>query len=349
MKKLLLTKTISATILSLCLAGASHAQTVNGAVNADNRFAVSVQYGTGAGSNNVVYTAPSNYTWKNTSKFSFAIDPKQDIKQCRINVAVWGDNSVREGFAGVFTGNGGTVFTGQGFSGTLTGTNAGGFGNTPSAATFDSMTPVSGSTVNTGLVSGHSTWGNRTGNYNAADFGGMAVPSNFNWIKPSNMSRRTTSTYMVFSTPCASVVEPPLVAQHMPGEHFQCYNLEKADRLKPESVVVTDQFGKSEVVLGKPRMLCNPSAKIHDDKEYAIRNEKRHLVCYDYVKPTRIRPQNVRINNQFAPDDVVATKQAMFCVPSSKEHLDRIERPNKAETPINRRDRIRPQPRQQRR
>lgn len=347
MKKQLLIKTLTAAVLSLSLAGASQAQTVKGAVNADNRFAVSVQYGTGSGSNNVVYTAPSNYVWTQTGKFTFSIDPKKDIKQCRINIAVWGDRATREGFAGVLTGNGGTVYSGQGFNGNLTSINAGGIGGAPSAGTFDAMTPATGGTLNTGPVSGHSTWGNRTAGYSASDFGGMGVPSNFNWVQPSNMSGRTTSNYMVFSTPCASVVKPPLVAQHMPGEHFQCYALEKGDRLKPETILLKDQFGESKAVLGTPRMLCNPSRKTHNRTTYERRNLERHLVCYDYAEKPRVEPQNLQINNQFAPDEVVSTRSEMFCVPSSKKHLDKGK---PKETRFDRRDiRRRPEPRQQRR
>lgn len=343
MKKQLLTKTISATVLSLCLAGVSHAQTVNGAVNADNRFAVSVQYGTGSGSNTVVHTAPSNYAWSQTRKFSFALDPKKDIKQCRINIAVWGDRRTREGFAGVLTGNGGTVYTGQGFKANLSSINAGGMSGAPSASTFDAMTPATGSAVNTGPVSGHSTWGNRTGGYSSADFGGTGVPSNFNWVQPGNMSGRTTANYMVFSTPCASVVKPPLVAQNMPGEHFQCYALEKGDRLKRETILIKDQFGESKAVLGTPRMLCNPSQKTHNRKTYEIRNKERHLVCYDYVTKPRVEQHNLKINNQFAPDDVVSTRSEMFCVPSSKKHTDRRDRPDVAR-PAKRMERMRARP-----
>jgi len=107
----------------------------------------------------------------------------------------------------------------------------------------------------------------------------------------------------------------------MPGEHFQCYNLEKGDRVKSKAITIADQFGKSEVVIGRPKMLCNPSSKTHRGKNYRIRNKERHLVCYDYVKQNRVRPQNLKINNQFAPDEVVSTQREMFCVPSYKEHV----------------------------
>ena len=293
---------VLATTLLMGLTSAVNAQTVNGAVNADNRFAVSVQYGTGSGSNNLVFTAPSNYAWTQTSKFSFTIDPKQDLKQCRINIAVWGDNRTREGFAGVLTGNGGTVYSGRNFNGQLSSINAGGFGSAPSNSTFDAMTPANGGTTSTGLVSGHSTWGNKAGNYSPLDFGGNAVPSDFDWIQPSNMSGQKTSNYMVFSTPCSSVVKPEPQAIHMPGEHFQCYAIEKGDRLKPETIYIKDQFGESKAVLGTPRMLCNPSEKTHNRRTYKIENPKRHMVCYDYATKPAAKSHELLINNQFAPD-----------------------------------------------
>lgn len=317
--------TVLGTTLFFGLSSVANAQTVNGAINADNRFAVAVQYGTGPGSNTVVHTAPSSYTWGTTRKFSFQIDPERDIDQCRINIAVWGDNSVREGFAGVLTGNNGTVYSGKDFTASMSSANAGGVGNAPIGSTFDAMTPAVGGTTNTGSITSHPTWGNRSSGYNSNDFGGASVPSDFNWIQPATMSGRRTSNYMVFTTPCGSVVKP--VARHMPGEHFQCYALEKGNQLKRETILIEDQFGQSKAVLGTPRMLCNPSQKTHNDKTYRIENKERHLVCYDYLIPPKVEQQKLKINNQFAPDDVISTRSQMYCVPSSKKHTDKKPTP----------------------
>jgi len=123
--------------------------------------------------------------------------------------------------------------------------------------------------------------------------------------------------------------------------------LEKGDRVKPEQIVIEDQFGKSEVVLGQPRMLCNPSAKRHRDKLYRVENEKRHLVCYDIVKQGKVEKHELNINNQFGPDDVVSTRRRTFCVPSLKEHIDKA-----GDIKDTRYERVRPrrpEPRQQRR
>ena len=109
--------------------------------------------------------------------------------------------------------------------------------------------------------------------------------------------------------------------QHMPGEHFQCYGVEKGDQLKSEYISVRDQFGAARIVLGKPVMLCNPSQKTHRGKSFDIENKERHLVCYNIIKQEQNRPISVQINNQFAPDDIYASQRRMFCVPSSKKHL----------------------------
>ena len=113
------------------------------------------------------------------------------------------------------------------------------------------------------------------------------------------------------------------------GEHYQCYRLEKNTALKPETIIIQDQFGGTSAVLGRPRMLCNPSTKKHKDKFFNIQNKRRHLVCYDIVKQRPNRPKSVEISNQFEYQNVIATKREMFCVPSYKKHLDGKSIPRK--------------------
>ena len=333
---------LSATALMTVSTSAMAAQ-VSGAVNVDNRFMVVV---TQNGVDTVVYTAPSNYTWGQTAtRFNFNVD-ENNLNQCYISLINWGDGSVAEGFAGVFKGNNGAVYTGgSGFTAKESTINNGGFGVVPSQSVVNSIVPAtSGGVTNLGSTQSHSTWGSVKPFYTPNDFGMSSVPSNFSWIRPAGTSK-TTKKHFVYSTPCGNVVKQE--AQHMDGEHFQCYKLEKGDRLKPKEITIRDQFGRSNAVLGTPRMLCNPSSKNHNGKEFRIQNEKRHLVCYDYVKQQRSRPQNLKINNQFAPDDVVSTEREMFCVPSSKTHTDKVK---PKDTRYDRsRIRERPQPRQQRR
>lgn len=127
---------------------------------------------------------------------------------------------------------------------------------------------------------------------------------------------------IVGTKPGLSIPMPPVFPTVPDGEHYQCYMLEKGDELKEERIQIRDQFGRSEVVLGRPVMLCNPSQKIHNGKTFKIQDEVRHLVCYDYK--TRVRPdaQELRIATQFGNDEVVATRRELFCAPAGKAHID---------------------------
>jgi hypothetical protein len=91
--------------------------------------------------------------------------------------------------------------------------------------------------------------------------------------------------------------------------------------LPNETIMIEDQFGRSQAVLGKPVMLCNPSTKRHGKQFFDIKNKERHLVCYNYVKQNKVRSNQLKINNQFAPDEIVSGQRKMFCVPSSKKHI----------------------------
>jgi|GEM_PF-6591015 len=112
---------------------------------------------------------------------------------------------------------------------------------------------------------------------------------------------------------------------NVPGDHFQCYRVEKGDRVKAERIVVKDQFGQSMIMLGKPKILCNPSSKIHNGKEFPIENKERHLVCYDIMRQSNAAGSRdkLEVSNQFGYDDIYARRREMFCVPSYKKHLDR--------------------------
>lgn len=339
-----LTSTAIAIVTAFAVPAVAQATTVNGAVNADNRYMVTVSQGN---SNTIVKTAPNTYTWGSyADRFSFNIDDTTNLKQCKVNVIVWGDGSVGEGFAGVLKGNNGIAYTGNGdfTAKDATGYSSGGFGGVPSQSTVDAISPaMSGSVQNLGLTTSHPTWGTISGFYNSTDFGGIPVPSDFSWISPSGAGK-TTKNYWVFSTPCGDLVKPEMPDPiDVAGDHFQCYMIEKGDRLKRETLYIKDQFGESKAVLGRPVMLCNPSSKQHNGKKYGVRDEKRHLVCYDYVnKPKRVS-ESVMINNQMGPDKVVATRNERFCVPSYKYHLD--DNGNVIDNGEKGDDRVKPRPR----
>ena len=148
-------------------------------------------------------------------------------------------------------------------------------------------------------------------------------PASFKFIWDATPLGANAKDYRVASLPCdklQSPVEPPVP---MAGNHWQCYRVVEGPALKPESLTVRDQFGKSQIVLARPIMLCNPSTKMHGDKFYDVKSPESHLVCYQPIKQSDQQPKRkVKINNQMAPATLVLAERQMFCVPSSKKRLD---------------------------
>ena len=354
-------KLLSGVAASLAFASVADAAPVTGSVNVDNDFIVvlSVTDALGNTTNTTEYKGLHARAWHKREDFTFEVPSDNTNKQCSINVIAWGDRAVSQGFAGIFRGPNGTIYTGgPGITAQATGIASSGWAQTggPSQANIDTI--VAGSFLPNpfeipGTVTGGTNpWG--TINYSSVMSG---VPAgNFQWIWPT--SNQMTGQYSAFRMDCGGVVKqvppppPPMPDPiDVPGDHFQCYMLKKGDRLKEETLYIEDQFGKSEAVLGRPVMLCNPSAKIHNRKEYGVRDKKRHLVCYNYTKRQKPISEDLMINNQMGSDKVVATKDELFCVPSHKYHLDKegnvIDNGTKTKRPPPRS--IRVQPRQQRR
>lgn len=183
----------------------ANAQTnVTGAINADNQFAVVVNYN-GVPAQTVANTASTGYRWGTTKKFNFTIDETRANK-CHVDVITWGDGGVREGMAGVFKGNQGTVFSGgPGF--TALETNITRNFNFLSGSTITAIAGMNVSTSPTPItpVQG-GQWGT-VNSYNAGDFGGpVPGPTNFQWIKPQGAG--TTSTkYYVYRIGCDRLVK----------------------------------------------------------------------------------------------------------------------------------------------
>jgi hypothetical protein len=135
--------------------------------------------------------------------------------------------------------------------------------------------------------------------------------------QPNTYARRVEIREVAFNGK-PTVQEPPPVP--MAGDHFGCYRVAESRALRPETLRVTDQFGRSEIVLGRPVMVCNPSVKLHNDRTFGVENRERHLVCYDIARQTdQPRRRRVDINNQMAPAQLVTNERQMFCVPSSKK------------------------------
>lgn len=134
--------------------------------------------------------------------------------------------------------------------------------------------------------------------------------------KPNTFSQRVEIREVAFNG------KPTPKTVDVQGEHYQCYRIVDAPTLAPENIVVADQFGKAEIVLGRPFMLCNPSLKVHNGKKYGVLNKKVHQVCYNIVKQNDGQPtRKVRTANQFTTADMAVGGRFVFCVPSYKTLL----------------------------
>ncbi len=143
--------------------------------------------------------------------------------------------------------------------------------------------------------------------------------------RPGTFARRVEIREVAFT---GERTPPPEVAVPMPGNHWQCYRVVQGPTLKPEELTIQDQFGRAQIVLGKPVLLCNPSTKVHNRVGYDIKEPDIHLVCYQPVKQSdRQIKRKVKINNQMAPATLDLAGRQMFCVPSSKKRLDRPDKP----------------------
>jgi hypothetical protein len=148
----------------------------------------------------------------------------------------------------------------------------------------------------------------------------MQIVTVFN--SAATFARRVEIREVAFS---GAATPPPI---SMPGDHFQCYRVVEGPALKPEKLTVSDQFGKATIVLARPIMLCNPSIKVHNGKEYGVTEPKRHLVCYLPIEQSdQQQTRKVKINNQMAPANLTLRERQMFCVPSSKQRLDAPDLP----------------------
>jgi hypothetical protein len=127
----------------------------------------------------------------------------------------------------------------------------------------------------------------------------------------------------------AQPVPPKDGAVPVPGDHYQCYRVIEGRALKPELITVSDQFSsKTQLVLARPVMLCNPSNKLHNGIKYGVEFKQRHLVCYEPIKQSdQPVKRRVHINNQFAPDELTTAERQMFCVPSSKYLIGAPDKP----------------------
>jgi hypothetical protein len=99
-------------------------------------------------------------------------------------------------------------------------------------------------------------------------------------------------------------------------DHFQCYAVQRVDALG-RKVQLRDQFGRAQVTVGRPRLLCNPVQKNNTRVQHPV----QHLVCYA-INKRRFQPRKVKVRNQFGrKQPVKAFKPVSLCVPSLKLRL----------------------------
>lgn len=111
--------------------------------------------------------------------------------------------------------------------------------------------------------------------------------------------------------------------------HFKCYDVKETKHTpKFEKLVVSlsdPNFDISQnFEIKKPKYLCTPVHKTHDEITSKINGPENNLTCYD-VKKLKDAPKfekiNVFTNNQFGPEKLKVEKQEELCVPSIKTLL----------------------------
>ena len=113
-----------------------------------------------------------------------------------------------------------------------------------------------------------------------------------------------------------------------PLNHFKCYQIEVRDMYDTEGMLpfpihvgLHDQFQEERFVIRKPELLCNPAAKIHDDRVFDIKNKEAHLMCFS-ARPRDGKPvqELARTHNQFGKELLKTVQEEQLCVPSRKLH-----------------------------
>ncbi|HXM37758.1 MAG TPA: hypothetical protein VN908_03750 [Gemmatimonadales bacterium] len=96
-------------------------------------------------------------------------------------------------------------------------------------------------------------------------------------------------------------------------QHYQCYNVADPRPATPRTVVLQDQFGRTETATGKPVLVCNPVSKNREQ----VRDTVTHLVCYE-IRARRVPRHQVQVVNQFGIDTLPVDAARVLCLPSTK-------------------------------
>jgi hypothetical protein len=97
-------------------------------------------------------------------------------------------------------------------------------------------------------------------------------------------------------------------------DHYQCYVVKPARKLRERRVSLLDQFGKSRPTVVRMVSLCAPVRK----NTVPVRNKRDHLVCYQLRSAHAFRVRHVGIVNQFGKTDLTVVSPQTLCLPSLK-------------------------------
>ena len=130
---------------------------------------------------------------------------------------------------------------------------------------------------------------------------------------------RTTNLAVLVATVAVALgAGAPANAKDPPGvnpTHYQCY-LAKPAKPFQKGVVLTDQFGKSKVMVLNAVYLCAPVDK---DGE-GLKDKDTHLVCYQ-DKGVKAPKKKVMVINQFGEQVLTVNDATWLCVPLLKKVL----------------------------
>jgi hypothetical protein len=121
--------------------------------------------------------------------------------------------------------------------------------------------------------------------------------------------------------PTGKAILPGPSPQPVKGlDHYQCYVVKPARKLRERRVSLLDQFGKSRPTVVRMASLCAPVRK----NTVPIRNKRDHLVCYQLRPAQTFHVRHVGIVNQFGKGDLTVVSPQTLCLPS----LKRLARPD---------------------
>ncbi|MCP5397138.1 MAG: hypothetical protein H6918_10495 [Sphingomonadaceae bacterium] len=329
------TLTACAACASLVLASPALAQPGTATIMADNGALMVME--TSPGQYNVIPASVAGI-WPKMHTFAFDLpDDAQGLRSCKLHIIAWGDGAVRQGLVAHVAGPAAFTYTGAPngplnkvrlSSVTHPGTTAAGQAmastNAGAAAIINGAAPLGQLYMSPTIASGGSGWGNYT-----LPALTQASELRFVWDGTGQTLNANPRNYRVVSMPCTGIANP-VEPTAMKGDHFQCYQVMEGQALKPEQITLRDQFGRKQVVLGKPVYMCNPTVKTHGKKTYEVERPERHLVCYDIIRqPPPRRPIRVQTGDQFTSQQMTLGGSRIVCVPSSKKRLDGNDLPLK--------------------